>query len=253
VRYDYHRVYDGHTTLSANAAWRPTQLTILRASYAEGFKAPALSQIYGDGGVFTAKNLNLKPETATSYEIGIEQSALGRTLRASMTYYNRHTHDLIQYAFAPSSACSSGFCGINQNVARANAEGLEAAVTIAPVPAFTASFNFTHGKSYDATSGLRLLRRPDDSIALNADWDAGRLKLGGTLQMVGSSFDTDSNTFSRVRIPSHVLAGARATLPIGAHLELYSRIDNLFDAQYQAVRHYGTLGRAGYIGVRVKS
>jgi len=256
VRYDHHRVYGGHTTFAANAAWRPTRTTIIRASYAEGFKAPTLVEIYGDGGVFTVTNPALKPETATSYDVGVEQSALNGAVRASLTYYNRTTRDLIQYHSVADSLCTNGFpfsCGINQNLATAEAQGVEATIVVRPVTAFTATFNYTHGRSYDAATGLRLLRRPDDSIALNVDWDAHVVKLGGTLQMVSGSFDTDNITFApRVPLQGYVLVGLRAAVPINRHLELYGRIDNLFDEQYQVVKHYGTLGRAAYAGVRVK-
>lgn len=256
LRYDNHRVYGGHTTFGANGAWRPTRTTTIRASYAEGFKAPTLAEIFGDGGVFTVTNPALKPETATSYDVGFEQSALSGAVRASLTYYNRNTRDLIQYRSVADSLCTNGFpfsCGINQNLARAKAEGVEASIVVRPVTAFTASFNYTHGRSYDAATGLRLLRRPDDSIVLNLDWDAGRVKLGGMLQMVSGSFDTDNITFApRVPLQGYVLVGLRAAVPITHHLELYGRIDNLLDEQYQVVKHYGTLGRAAYAGVRVK-
>jgi len=49
-----------------------------------------------------------------------------------------------------------------------------------------------------------------------------------------------------------VLLGLRASLPIGEHLEVYGRVDNLFDEQYSTAYGYGTHGRAAYAGVRVK-
>jgi vitamin B12 transporter len=39
---------------------------------------------------------------------------------------------------------------------------------------------------------------------------------------------------------------------VNDRIELYARVDNLFDEQYQTVAGYGTLGRAAYAGVRVK-
>ena len=41
-------------------------------------------------------------------------------------------------------------------------------------------------------------------------------------------------------------------MPLGETLELYGRIENLFDARYTEVAGYGTGGRAAFVGARVK-
>jgi len=49
-----------------------------------------------------------------------------------------------------------------------------------------------------------------------------------------------------------VLTGLRASFAIGRHLELYGRVENLFNEKYMTVYGYGTYGRAAYGGIRVK-
>ena len=44
----------------------------------------------------------------------------------------------------------------------------------------------------------------------------------------------------------------RASIPLGHKLELYGRIENLFDARYTEVAGYGTRGRAAFVGARVR-
>jgi len=54
-------------------------------------------------------------------------------------------------------------------------------------------------------------------------------------------------------IPSEVimsLAGVRASFPIGENLELYGRIDNLFDRQYENPDGFEQTGIGAYVGVR---
>jgi len=237
VRYDDHRTFGNRTTFSANAALRATSTTTLRASYAEGFKAPTLYQLYAPYGT---GNPNLKPETATSYDTSIEQTALDGAVRATATYFNRHTSQLIDYDFSSFSY---------NNIRRAFAEGVELSLALSPIKTLSVSANFTHTKSINADTLARLARRPDDSVSVSIDWDAGRVKLGGTLQMVGSSYDNAANS---VKLQSYALMGLRAAVPIARQLELFGRVDNLFDTQYQVAKHYGTVGRAGYIGVRAK-
>ena len=252
VRYDHHQVYRGHTTFSANAALRVTHTTTVRASYAEGFKAPTLYQINGDA--FTNPNPNLKPETATSYDIGIEQTALDGAIRAQVTYFKRNTNNLIGYV----SGSFPTYVGIYNNINRAKAEGFEFSLALNPTKNLNVTAQYTHIKSVDATAvtEVRLTRRPNDTASVSIDWDAGRVKLGGTIQMTGDStdidFDSPAYPSPTVTLQSYVLVGLRVSVPITKQVELYGRVDNLFDEQYQVVRHYGTLGRAAYAGIRLK-
>ena len=79
-------------------------------------------------------------------------------------------------------------------------------------------------------------------------WSFG-LSTGATLTMVGDSYDDTANTR---RLDGYALAGLRASFPVGDHLEVYGRIDNLFDADYATAYGYGTYGRSAYGGVRVR-
>ncbi len=249
VRYDHHASAGDHVTFSANTAWRVMGSTILRASYAQGFKAPTLYQLNGDGGQYTSPNFGLRPETSTGYDFGLEQRARGGAITARASYFSRVSHDLIDYATSASGCAVAPFCGAYFNIGRARATGVETELILNPIKRLSLTANYAHMKSINADTLARLARRPDDMAALSVDWDAGALALGGTVQVVGHSFDDAANT---ARLAGYVLAGLRAAAPITKHIELYGRIDNLFDAQYQVVRHYGTLGRAGSIGVRVR-
>ena len=44
----------------------------------------------------------------------------------------------------------------------------------------------------------------------------------------------------------------RASLPIGERFELFGRVENLFDADYQTAAGYATAGRSAYIGARAR-
>lgn len=236
VRYDHHRAYGGHTTFAVNGAYQLTDTTTVRASYAEGFKAPTLYQLYAP----YYGTPTLRPETATSYDGGVEQTALAGAVRLRATYFNRHTNDLID--FDPATFTY-------RNISRARAEGVEFELALHPVEALVIAANYTRTHSINADTGLLLARRPQDSVNVSVDWDGKRVKLGGTIQMIGNSYDDAAN---KVLLQSYALVGIHAAIPISKHLELYGRIDNLFDAQYQVVWHYGTLGRAAYAGLRVK-
>jgi vitamin B12 transporter len=39
---------------------------------------------------------------------------------------------------------------------------------------------------------------------------------------------------------------------LGQTLEIYARVENLFDKTYSTIYQYGTLGRTGFVGLRAK-
>jgi vitamin B12 transporter len=53
-----------------------------------------------------------------------------------------------------------------------------------------------------------------------------------------------------VTLDDYWLVDLRASYPLVAGIEVYGRIENLFDTDYQTVAGYGTAGRSAYVGVR---
>ncbi len=240
VRHDDDDAFGGRTTFGANAAYTLPTGTTLRASYAEGFKAPTLYQLYDS----FSGNADLDPETAKSWDVGVEQRLIGDQLVASATYFNRRTRNQIDYDLRTFSY---------SNIARARAEGVEIGLVMRPTERFTISGSYSHIDTENRSDGFvgnDLARRPEDSVSMSADYRFPfGLGLGATVRVVGDSFDNAANT---VRLDGYTLTDIRAELPLGDRFSLYGRVENLFDAEYRTVANYGTLGRAAYGGVRVK-
>ena len=251
ARVDDHKSYGSKATFSANAAWRPHDGTIIRAAYGEGFKAPTLFQLFSFFG-----NTTLNPETARSYEVGIEQQFLDDALTVSVTAFQRNTGNQIDFisCFGQTTGiCTNRPFGTYDNVKRTRAKGIEAWVKLRPSDTLTVEANYSYIDAKDRTSGLTLLRRPKHSVNLSTDWKAwDKVKLGAALQLVSNSADVDFQTFGRTTLDGYALASVRAAVPIGDAFEVYGRIENLFDAKYQTVSGYGTYGRNAHVGVRAK-
>ncbi|MDG5489847.1 TonB-dependent receptor [Sphingomonas sp. BGYR3] len=253
VRHDDHNRFGGATTFGGSGVVVVAETgTTIRASYAEGFKAPSLFQLQSDFG-----NQLLRPERSKGWDAGVTQSLVEGALQASATYFKRDSTDLI--AFISCTAPLTGICanrpsGTYDNVARARAEGVEIGVTMQPVEAlrFQANYTYTDATNRspgDANFGRQLVRRPQHSVTALIDyrWSFG-LETGATVTHVGSTFDNASN--SRV-VEGYVLADLRAAMPVTERIEVYGRVENLFDERYETVFRYGTPGRAGYVGVRL--
>ncbi|MGN7159263.1 TonB-dependent receptor plug domain-containing protein [Sphingomonas sp. SAFR-052] len=253
VRHDDHNVFGGATVFAGSGVWSPNRgNTLLRASYSEGFKAPTLYQLQSEYG-----NALLTPERSQGWDAGITQRGLNGAVEASATWFDRTSKDLI--AFVSCFGVTTGVCvgkpnGTYDNIARAEAKGLEFALKLRPVEAFTVAAAYTwldaeNRSAGTANFGRKLARRPADSLTVNADyrWAFG-LGVGATVTMIGDSFDNASNTR---RLDGYVLTDLRASFPVTERVEVYGRVENLFDERYQTIFQYGTPGRAAYGGVRL--
>nr|WP_294812286.1 TonB-dependent receptor [uncultured Sphingomonas sp.] len=240
IRNDDHSRFGGRTTWGASAAVKPFENTLLRASYGEGFKAPTLYQLFAP---FYGTD-DLQPETAKSWEAGIEQSALNGAAKLAVTYFHRDTRnqidfDLVSFTYA--------------NIARTRAEGVEVELALKPVAALTVTANYTYTDAENRSAGYegnQLARRPQDTASLSADYRLPfGLSLGGTVTIVGDSFNDQGNS---TRLDGFALGSIRAEMPIGDRFAVYGRVENLTDEKYEVVSGYGTYGRAAYAGVRLK-
>ena len=136
---------------------------------------------------------------------------------------------------------------------RSRAKGVEATLSIKPTETFSVQANYTYVDAEDRTTGLTLLRRPKHSLNLDMDWRAREwLRLGASMRVVSDSADSDFQTFTRTSLDGFALFGLRASVPIGDRFEVYGRVENLFDEQYETVSGYGTYGRNAHVGVRAR-
>ena len=241
VRHDQYRDYGGQTTLGGNIAFTPNDgRTMLRATYGEGFRAPTLSEGQPPYG-----NPDLRPETARNFDLGFEQPILDGRARFFATYFNRRSTDLIAFSFATFQS---------ENIDRVTSTGVEAGFNLNPTDRLDIQASYTLvdavNRSAGANFGNRLALRPQHSGSLTVDWQTPfGLSVGSSLLLIGDSFDDASNS---VALDGYALVGLRASLPINDRLELYGRVDNIFDVQYSVVAGYNSFGRNAAVGVRAK-
>ena len=240
LRHDVYSDYGAHTTLGGNLAYTPNGgRTVLRATYAEGFRAPSLSEGQPPYG-----NPLLKPETAQNVDIGIEQALLGDALSATVAWYHRRSTNLIVF---------SATTFRSQNIGRAEANGIEAALVLRPSRTLRVEASYALVDAFDrsfSNANQRLPLRPQHSASISLDWESPiGVKLGTSLFLVGDSFDNAANT---VRIDGWRRVDLRASLPLPHGLELFGRVENLTDERYQTVAGYNTPGRSAFVGARFR-
>lgn len=257
LRRDSHDTFGDHTVGQLAGAWRLNDgATILRASLGQGFKAPTLYQLYSVYG-----NAALSPESADSFDAGVEQHVGQGRLVVSATGFARETEnqiDFVSCAFgAATPVCNPGGAfrfGYYDNIARTRAHGVELAGA-ATLGSLTVEANYTWTHTENAAAGnpnrgKSLARRPEHlaNLAATYQWGFG-LSTTADIRHVGASFENAANSYTLRR---HTLVDLRASYPASPTLEVYGRVENLFDQDYETARGYGTLGRAATIGLRAK-
>lgn len=260
VRHDDHRDFGGATTFAFDAGQKLSDLVTLRASYREGFKAPTLFQLSGAAGAFG--NPELAPERARSYEVGVRFGVAQRWF-VDVALFRRDSSNLIDFVTCPPgpnpqpAICVTGNrpFGTYDNINRARGEGVEVEGGARLSDAFRLNANYSYTSVKDRTpgsalTGNRLARRPRHLANAELVWTpdgADGADLSAALRYAGSSFDDRANL---VRLDDYVLVELRASYPLTAAIELYGRVENLFDADYQTVAGYNSAGRSAYAGVR---
>jgi vitamin B12 transporter len=248
LRRDQHARFGGETSLGADASYEIAPDLRLRASYGEGFKAPTLFQLLSDYG-----NAALQPERSRSFDVGLAWNNRAAPTWGAVTLYRRDSTDLID--FVSCFGVTTGICtnrpfGTYDNVGRARAQGFEVEFGLAPSERLRTSLAYSYLDAKDRGTGNDLARRPSHALTATADWQTPLgVTFGTDVRLVGDSFD-DAGNFTRV--DGHVVTDLRASVPLGKSLELYGRVENLFDAQYTEVAGYGTRGRAAFVGARVR-
>lgn len=250
LRHDSHDTFGGHTLGQAAAAWAFNDgATVLRASFGQGFKAPTLYQLYSPFG-----NTRLQPESAESWDGGVEQQFADGAVKVIATGFLRNTTNQIDFVSCPNvnPLCTPGKSGVYDNISRARAYGLELAgsLQIAHL-ALEANYTYTHTENMTAGNvnrGKALARRPRITANLSATytWDIP-LTTGVGVRYAGDAFDDAAN---RNVLGHYTLVDLRASWAINDTFDLYGRLENLFDVKYATTRNYGTLGRGVYGGVR---
>lgn len=209
--------------------------TSFRASWGTGAKAPSLYQLFAP----LYGNSRLQAESSRGFDFGVEQR-FGDVATVAVTYFDNHYTNLIDFDFATSRYL---------NLARAKTNGIETAITLQPLPELQFGLSYTWLTSKDLVSRAELPRRPEHSFSVTADWQpVGSVSLGASYKYGSSQRDT---AFGAARSGQGGVMDLRASWTVQPGWTLYSRLDNLFNADIEEAGGYRNAGRTLLGGLRV--
>ena len=239
VRVDDHEDFGTETTYRITSTYLVQETgTKIKGTLGTGFKAPTLYQLYSQYG-----NRDLDPEESTGWDIGLEQSLFGDRITVGATYFYNDFEELIDFDFASSRYFNTG---------AAETQGVELSSTLRPMDSLTVKASYTYTDTEDTSTGQDLLRRAKHKCNFNINYrflDQGTINAG--LNYVGKRDDTDFFTGDRVELDEYFLVNVAASYQVLDNVELFGRIDNLLDDDYQEISGYGTPELSAFAGVRL--
>jgi vitamin B12 transporter len=236
ARHDNHQAFGGEDTYKGALAYLYEETgTKIRGSYGTGFHAPSLYQLYSSYG-----DENLKPEESKGYDVGIDQEFLGRKVLLSVTYFNTKIKELIDWNWTTWKY---------YNIGEARTKGWETFVSFKPLDWLTLDINYTYTEARDDTTDKDLIYRPrhKGGVVLNMIPLEG-LNLNIDVQYVGKRYRSTDNT---LEMPEYTLVNLAASYEVTKHLQIFGRVDNITDQNYESVYQYGEPGIGVYGGIKI--
>ena len=240
----YPKNYDSRkaSSFSPKAAlvYKPFENTSLRTSIGKAFRPPTVYELYrtwtSSRGVTYAGNPELKPETTTSWDIGIEQG-LWKGAKIKTTYFENYMKDLIYRKTVTSTYQEL----INAGKAESKGVEFEAEQRFGRELRLFANFTYTDAKikKNDAkpeTEGKKLIDMPERMFNAGAEFERGRFSASLTGRYVSKRYSNDANedTVNNVytSYDPYFVADAKIGYKLTKNATLSFSVDNIFDRDY---------------------
>ncbi len=249
VRHDDNEDFGRHTSVRVSAArlfdLHNGAMVKLRGSHGTGFRAPSPYEFAYNSGPFAsapAAGLQLREETSRGHELAVEYHGAGELLLEAV-YFDQRIEDAIYFDL-------SAYSGYLQDIGSSESTGLELFARLPLGAQWQVEANYTHNRTRQPGGGQRL-RRPEQLTNLGVQWQSRdeRLKLTAFHRQSRDAVDALFGTPVALDDYQVLDLSARYTLMPG--IEVYARLENAADQDYEEVLGYNVGGRAAHVGLRL--
>lgn len=236
IRVDDHETFGSDTNYKLSCAYLIEKtMTKLKANWGTGFKAPSVYQLYSSYG-----DPALKAEEGEGYDLGIEQDFLGGKASAGLIYFHNSFQNLIEYDSSTSKY---------KNVGRARTEGMETEVSLNLIENLEMSLNYTYTDTENEKTEKELGRRPENKYNLSLNYQPGdRVRVNLSINYFGSRWNNSANT---EKLDCYTKVDLSASYSWKPNFEVFGRVENLFDEDYEEVKGYAVPGISIYTGCKL--
>jgi vitamin B12 transporter len=250
ARHDDNSEFDSANTYRAEAIYQLTEAIRLRGAVGTAVKNPTFTERFGFYTNFIG-NPNLIPEESTSWELGADQLIMGGALTLSLTIFEAELENEIDgFVYDPATFAYTSN-NINGTSERKGAE-LSAVGNISESMSLSAAYTYIDSTGDDA---VREVRRPRHIASLNLGWQAAHnLRLNTNIQFTGEQTDVYFPPFPEpsqvVALSNHTLVNINLNYSATEKFEMYLKLENALNENYEEVFGYQTLGFGASLGLR---
>jgi len=217
--------------------------TKIKGTFGTGFRAPSLFNLFDP----LYGNKDLDPEKSIGWDAGIEQSFFNYEINIGITYFSNYFNNLFGY--------DQNYRTINTDKAETN--GIEMFLSAKPSNDVSIKLNYTFMNTKDKSTnsinyGNKLLRRPEHKAGINFIYNfIEDANINLELIFVGNRDDIDFSSSQRIILKNYSLLNLAASYRLLNLVEIFGRVENLFDTDYEEVFGYGTAGLSAYGGIKL--
>lgn len=248
LRQEWNSDFADSTTWNVSADWKIAEQNLrIHSSIGTAVTKPTFYEQFGSLSTFVG-NPNLTPEKSFGWDLGAEKTFFDGGLVLDVTYFNQNLTNEI----------STSSNTVINNDGESKRHGVEISAQLDFFNGLTAnaSYTFTDATNQKLASDPRLtsVRRPRHSGSLSAAYlfAEERARVYTEVVFNGQMFDENFATWpaSRVSLPSYTLVNIGASYKVSDSVDIFGRIENLFDKKYTEVYGYNTPGITAFAGIK---
>ena len=180
----------------------------------------------------------LKAESGEGWDLAYEQALVDGKVYFTTTLFGNEVEDKIIFSF-------NSYTYANEDVYES--KGIENAIRFQVAENASATLAYTYSDA-NYLDGQEAERAPRNIVSLGYDLQpAENLNLSATALSVSSQYST---RFSTMKQSGYTVFNLAGRYQVNEGTQLWARIDNLFDKDYQEVEGFQTAGFSIYGGVR---
>ena len=250
TRFDNNSQFKKAHTSRLEAVYHLNKSLRFRSTLGTAIKNPTFTERFGFYNNFIG-NPVLDPEDSISWELGFDKELFGGKTLLSATSFNTELENEIDGNYLDPTTFL--YTSINR-LGKSKRKGMEL-TTVTKL-----NNNLSLNTSYTYTDSIELnmdniyideVRRPRHIASLNFSWQAmSNLHINTNIQYNGSQ--TDIVYPNIVALKHFTLVNLNLNYSLEDNLDIYLRLDNLLDEDYEEVFSYQTLGFGANLGMRFK-
>jgi vitamin B12 transporter len=214
-------------------------------SYGTGFRAPSLNELAYNNGPWAwgaAAGLALDEETSKGFDVGLSYYAASG-LELGAIYFNQRIDDEIYFDLI-------NFTGYLQAKGDSKSSGVELFFDYPFAEQWRLLGNATYNDT-ETLDDLQRIRRPEKVANLGGQFTSAdqAFSLFANLRYSAASED-EVYGVGRLDLDDYVVLDISANYQLTAQAEIYGRVENVGNVDYEEVAGFNTGGSAAYAGLR---